>query len=227
MYCKRCGAQLLVQAKYCHNCGLSTSDPTYNTYQQTGGNPYSSYPYYLYQKKKTNPAVYIAIFAAGFIIFSGFVGAILNTGRKTDTPQKPQADSSGVTIETSEETKDTGDYSESANLEEAVEFIDKTLSANFDTYELSYDATGISIIIWQDGLAESAEYAINYGGESLELWNQVVDSFVDAGKNAREYLDANDLNNVVVSITILNDQNKDYILAMIVNGNLAYDVLSK
>lgn len=227
MYCKQCGVQLLDQAKYCHNCGLSTSDPTNNNYQQTASPQYSSYPYYLYPKKKTNPAVYIAIIVAGFIIFSGFVGAILNTGRKTDTPQEPQADSSGVTIETSEETQASGDSSESANLEEAVTFIRDNLSNTYEHYELEYDETGITISVWDDGIAECAYIAQNAGGSVATAWDEMIDSFVFFGKSTREYLDSNGLNDVTVSINILNDQNKDNVLAMIINDIVAYDAVNE
>lgn len=218
MFCKHCGKEIEDDAKFCSGCGERVSDtPVVNDYIVPEKKP---------KKKKKIGCLGIAFI---FFVLLGSCGAILG-GTEESTSETVPYNTKAVIIEETDSTvtvvTESQSIDKSAILEVAVSYIKQLMSESFEGYDVSYDDTGITINIWQDGIAAGATFANSIKGEYLQNWNTMVDSFVSMAENTRTYLDTLGLNDIVLSINILNDQNKENILVMIVNDTLVFDAVN-
>ena len=218
MYCKHCGKQIADDAKFCDGCGERVSDaPIVNNYVVPEKKP---------AKKKK-----IGFFGIALILFVllGSRGAILGGTEENPSENEPYTTEAIIIEETDPLVAVATEFQsidKSATLDAAVSYIKQLMSESFEGYEVSYDDTGITINIWQDGIAAGATFADSVKGEYLQSWNTMVDNFVSMAENTRTYLDTLGLNDIVLSINILNDQNKENILVMIVNDILVFDAVN-
>lgn len=218
MYCKHCGKQIADDAKFCDGCGERVSDaPIVNNYVVPEKKP---------AKKKKIGCLGIALI---LFVLLGSCGAILGGEEESSSETEPHT-TDAIVIEETEPldtvATESPSIDKSATLEVAVSYIKQVLSENFKGYEVSYDDTGITINLWQDGISAGATFANSMNGEYLKTWNNMVDNFVTMAENTRTYLDTLGLSDIVLSINILNDQNKENILVMIINDVLVYDAVN-
>ena len=219
MFCKHCGKQISDDARFCESCGERVFDtPAVNNHIAPEKKP---------AKKKKSGCLGIALIF--FVLLLGSCGAILGDTEENTSETVPYT-TEAVLIEETDPivtvATESPSIDKSAILEVAVSYIKQLMSESFEGYEVSYDDTGITINIWQDGIAAGATFADSVKGEYLQSWNTMVDNFVSMAESTRTYLDTLGLNDIVLSINILNDQNKENILVMIVNDILVFDVVN-
>lgn len=218
MFCKHCGKQISDDARFCDGCGERVFDTTVvNDYIVPEKKP---------AKKKKIGCLGIAFI---FFVLLGSCGAILSGTEESTSETVPYATEAVIIEETDPivtVATESASTDKSAMLEVAVSYIKQLLSESFEGYEVSYDDTGITISLWQDGIAAGATFANSIKGEYLQNWNTMVDSFLSMAENTRTYLDTLGLNDIILSINILNDQNKENILVMIVDDILVFDAVN-
>lgn len=218
MFCKHCGKQISDDARFCDGCG----ERVFDTHVVSDHIAPEKKP----AKKKKIGFGGIALI---FFLFLGSCGAILG-GTEENTSETVTYATEAIIIEETDPTvtvaTESPSIDKSAILEVAVAYIKQLMSESFEGYEVSYDDGGITINIWQDGIAAGATFANSAKGEYLQSWNTMVSNFVSMAENTRTYLDTLGLNDVVLSINILNDQNKEKILVMIMNDILVYDAVN-
>lgn len=125
------------------------------------------------------------------------------------------------------EAVDNLDINKDTVLESAVSQFKTLLEENFENYDLSYDETGITISLWQEGIAKEATLAINGDKKYFNNWNKMIENFVSMAKSSRSFLDDLGLKDVSLAVVILNDQNTENIITMIVNDTIVFDIVSE
>lgn len=126
---------------------------------------------------------------------------------------------------------DNDSYNTSASTSEneididlVVSVINLSLSGSYgDNYSVEGDETGISISIWQDGLAVGAAMAKNGNKEMEEDWNYMVESLQKMSESTKDSVTELGFPDTHIMIYLLNDGNHDNILLMIQDGDVLYD----
>ena len=119
--------------------------------------------------------------------------------------------------------------SESSNLnlsmDEVGPLVEAVVSQNFDNYDVDYDDSGITINIWEDGIAAGATMAA-YGDETMqESWNELSDNMEGLCSSVSDSIEAFGIEGIPVMINVVNDANHDNVLLSVLNGVVIYDAV--
>lgn len=189
------------------------------------------------KKKKHGCLIAIAVF-----LVIGIIGSVVDSKSE---------DSSSSSSRTSSASQSSSTISDNSNISSTSEKIpvDNTLSdistseaeaeIGFDVvisvlkislsdsygenYKIDGDETGITISIWEDGIAAGATLAKAGNEQLIESWNYMAESLVEMSKSTKESITDLGFPDTTVMINLLNDGNLDNILLIIVDGEVLYD----
>ena len=238
--CAKCGNRY--EGNFCPACGTPAdgSAPAYSR------GPASMPP----RPKKGIGCLIAVLVVVGFFIIIGIVGAIggsiimdaasdagtsavspSSTEEPAATPvQTPAADSETSTPAPTEEDAaisdpDSSDLGLNMTMEEVVPLLDSIIAQNFDAdkYSLEYDDTSITLSLWEDGVALGATLAASGNEEAKAAWDDMTDNIIYMSDSMTEALETLGLQDAVITVNILNEQNKDNVLLCVVDGVVFYD----
>lgn len=134
-----------------------------------------------------------------------------------------------------EPTMETESSQESdANSDEPLMSMDMTaaviealVSQNFENYTIDYDESGITLSLWQDGLAVGSVLAAAGNQESIDSWNSIKENLVSFSDSVSETMETAGHGDATLMINILNDQNTDLVLLSALNGVIVYDAVNE
>lgn len=140
-----------------------------------------------------------------------------------EQPEESEAPES-ENLETPGESDDKAeDPSEPSALDGVMTSVQDSLEENFaGNYSFSYDETGAILDIWSDGIAAGVAAALNGDRESQEAWGELLYNLSQASEAIYETAESVGYTEYTVGVNVLNDQNKDAMLAMILNGEIVY-----
>lgn len=205
------------------------------------------------RKKDMKPALKYGIIAAGWIVYLLLAyGGQANNKQSSTTSEPPavvetqtdekqeevkeeiieEAEETEAAVEEEvEETAAEEDSSTEAEVDDAtVEFLmentESILKENFgeDNYSLSRDGDIVTINVWQDGIAVGAMGAASGNEELKDGWNNMLSNMEGMAKSSYDLYKPYNMN---VNVNILNDQNKEKVLASYYNGILIYDSVAE
>lgn len=222
--CPNCGAPISDGAKFCTNCGSKSEKTKKPIYKQ----------WWLW--------VIVAIVLLGAIGAGGERDSVKEADIPTSAVQDEQSLPTEATdaqtpptetpkqedpVNTDKSQAEKDEQKQAALTIMRVQF-DQILSENFgENYTLEINDTSTTVNIWSDGVAAGAALAASGDPTTMSAWNTMLDSFSEMSKSisaipvALEFDD-----NYYCCINLLNDLNKDNVLASIVNGVVIYDVVS-
>lgn len=234
MKCQKCGHEF--EGKFCPECGTPVAAPAAEPAAPVPA------PAETEKLKKKNHGCLIAIVV--FVII-GIIGAGMSSEDSTssgsasssvETPA-PTVDPTAAPTEepTPESTMEAESSSESdANSDEPLMSMDMTaaviealVSQNFENYKIDYDDSGITLSLWQDGLAVGSVLASAGYEDSIESWNTIKDSLITFCDSVSESMETAGHGDATIMINVLNDQNTDKILLSALNGVIIYDVVNE
>ena len=93
-------------------------------------------------------------------------------------------------------------------------------------YDLNVDGNIISISVWNDGVAAGAFLAANGETELLNAWNTMAQNILTMANNMQALLDTNDYGTYQVSISVVNDLNRDNTMLVATRGAIVYDFVN-
>ena len=210
MYCKKCGQEIDTTRNFCQNCGAPINETE---------NPSNPSP--TEKPKKPKKPVYKRWWFWALIVCFVLGSFIERTDTQNDSSSVIETQSTtapaSTTVETVPETTGIIDIYTAASL------IESFVKDNFENYNISCEENIITVNLWMDGLTASAMLAASGDEEALTSWNTVVAGTQSYGTTTKETVDSLGLNDVAVSINILNDQNTEKVLLSILDGVVVYD----
>lgn len=236
--CPKCGNEY--DGNFCPACGTPASGS--NT--SFGPTPMSAFA--PSRPKKKHGCLIAVLAIIGFFLFVGIISSILGTASpdttasspvtSTEAPSETAANEStpipteGSTSAIDSSTTSVADSNaESGNLslsmEEIGPLLDSIISQNFDEdkYTLEYDDTGITLSLWEDGLAVGAALAASGNADAKTAWDDMVDNIIYMSNSITDALETMGIENTVITINILNEENTDNTLLCVMNGVVIYD----
>lgn len=232
MKCQKCGHEF--EGNFCPQCGTPVAAPAEE--------PAVSVPVKAKKPKKKNHGCLIAI--AVFVIM-GIIGAGMSSedsgssssaSSSVETPAPTVAPTSAPTEEPTTAPTMEGDSSPESdtNSDEPLMSMDMTaaviealVSQNFENYKIDYDDSGITLSLWQDGLAAGSVLAAAGNQESIDSWNSIKESLITFCDSVSESMEAAGHGDATITINVLNDQNTDNILLSALNGVIIYDAVDE
>lgn len=115
------------------------------------------------------------------------------------------------------------------DFNEFQDSVAELLSSTYgENYILEMDETAATVIIWADGLYQTALSAKNLGknSEARKNWDTSVFNMVDLTNYINELSGGYGYKDYSCMVLIVNEDNHDTILAMITNGSIAYDAVT-
>lgn len=241
--CAKCGNQY--EGNFCPACGTPAAGtgPVYS--QGTAPMPPRT--------KKGHGCLIAILIVVVFFVLVGIIGAATGsstTDASSSTPS-PIASPTETPVETPVEvptatpdettpapTEDSASSSDSAadtdsslglTMDEVVPLLDSIIAQNFDEdkYSLEYDDAGITLSLWEDGLALGATLAAAGNADAKTAWDEMTDNIIYMSDSMTEALSTLGLQDTVVTVNILNEQNTDNVLLCIVNGVVIYDATAE
>ncbi len=212
--CKSCDAEIAASAKTCPHCGAKNKKPFYKKawfwvlvvfllIGMAGGD-----------EEATEPTSATATESIAETIPK--ITLPIETTTVTTTPAEiPTED---PTIPTEENNQ--------VSVDVVASLIEANAAQNFTHYDLSYDETGITLSVWEDGLSAGAALASSGASEYLTLWNEMVDNIEGMGKATVDFAKTYGRDDLLICVNVLNDTNHDNILIMIMNGVVVYDAVN-
>lgn len=219
--CPNCGASISDGAKFCTNCGSRNEKP----------------------KKPIYKKWWLWVIVAIVLLSAVGAGGEKNSVKEPDIPTNTTQDERPQPTETQTLPAEAPKQEEPDNTDESqadkeaqkqaalaimkVQF-DKILSENFgENYALEVDDTSTTVNIWSDGVAAGAALAASGDPTTLSTWNNMLDSLSEMSKSISAVPTTLELDdNYYCCVNVLNDLNKDNVLASIVNGIVIYDVVA-
>lgn len=125
--------------------------------------------------------------------------------------------------ETEQETEE-----EAATIGDVYLMITNAMAMTYGSnYEASYDESGITVNVWEDGTAATAVLAQNGDKEAKETWDNLVKSVTDMTvATKKEIMEKNGYGNKMFAVNVLNDEKKETTLLTIADGVVFYDVVN-
>lgn len=110
-------------------------------------------------------------------------------------------------------------------MEEVGPLLDSIISQNFDEdkYTLEYDDTGVTLSLWEDGLAVGAVLAASGDTDAKTAWDDMVNNIIYMSNSMSDALETMGIENTVITVNILNEENTDNTLLCVMNGVVIYD----
>lgn len=196
------------------------------------------------QKKKHGCLIAIVVFVIFGVIVSGMSSEDSGSSDSASAAVETLAPTAEPTTEPTEEPTETPaseqideskpDQEESAESEEPLMSMDMTaaviealVSKNFENYKVDYDDSGITLSLWQDGLAAGSILAAAGNQESVESWNNIRENLLTFSDSVYETMETAGHGDAILMINILNDQNTENVLLSVVNGTIVYDAVSE
>ncbi|MDD2955815.1 MAG: hypothetical protein PHD67_05805 [Oscillospiraceae bacterium] len=152
---------------------------------------------------------------------------ISSSQASSDTSSESSSLSSSEDADASSDAEDSS-LSQSSAMDAIMLPIDNILSSSFDDYTLEYDETGVTINVASEGIAAEI-YALmeNGSAEGLQGWETMKTNMADMSDSIVEYLETMGYSDMLVTVNVLNDQNRDNVLLCLTNGEVLYDVLAQ
>lgn len=241
--CAKCGNQY--EGNFCPACGTpaASTGPVYSQ----GSAPMPP------RSKKGHGCLVAILIVVAFFVLVGIIGTATEsstTDSSTPTPS-PIASLTETPVETPAETptatpdettpaptEDSTSPSDSTpdtdsglglTMDEVVPLLDSIIAQNFDEdkYSLEYDDTGITLSMWEDGLALGAALAAAGNADAKASWDEMTDNIIYMSDSMTEALNTLGFQDTVVTVNILNEQNTDNVLLCTVNGVVIYDATAE
>ena len=118
---------------------------------------------------------------------------------------------------------------EPAALELLQSFAESTIGSYYDYYEVNVnvDKTIIAIKLANNGLGEAIFAAKNAGlDENYEAWVELKRSHLELYDSIREVAQTIGLDDIVITICIIDDQNHDGVFLVVSDGAVLYDYMA-
>lgn len=209
--CSVCGQDIASSAKACPHCGAKNKQPFFKKWW-----------FWLLM-------VFIMIGASGNSSPSEgsnttSTAADIHTNSSHSNNPDVTLPSSMPNVPSSPTSKESTSSIEPLDLDSAIAiFEEQTKNIFGENYSLSYDETGVTLNLWQDGLAAGATLAAAGDSDYIKLWQAMTDSLVSMNTSMVDCLAAIGYDNMIISLNLLNDSNHDNVLLMIINGAILYD----
>ena len=106
--------------------------------------------------------------------------------------------------------------------------IGTAMSMSFgENYDMTYDDSGITVNVWQDGVAETAVLAKNGDKEAKETWDKLVESMRKMSEETKEKtMIQYGYGDKILVVNVLNDAAKDNTLLTVSDGVVFYDAVN-
>lgn len=239
MFCKHCGKEISETARFCDGCGkpvLEEYAPVHqkaevrrcpncgesvNQYAQICRNCGQAMTSNVIAKKKKKKPLGCLVWAIVIFLILGSCSVILG-GDSENEEVTPEATESTVEVSITE----TESSKKVVPLDEAASEAEKILQEHFADCVVSYDETGFTATITMGGISLIGSMAATGNEEMIGTWNKVVDSTVSMSNSMTRYFRECGYDDFTVTLNVVNDQNKDNIVVMTVNGSLVYDAVS-
>ena len=116
----------------------------------------------------------------------------------------------------------------SSDYNDALNELDKVVKENIQdlkyTFEIDEDKDFVLDIVAPDGFAK----ILNENPEGIEdAWNEIIDGLTITSKYGHEYLTECGLGDSNFIVEMLNDEDTDYVLVAIMNGEVYYNVMQE
>lgn len=202
--CKSCGEIIEKGAKVCPYCGA---------------------------KKKVSAFPGIAAIILGVIIIVGALGSRGGSSKDNKATDKTTNTPTTEQTQTTESKTPENDVGTPTNeniqipLDTLMAQIEDITAKNYgkDNYKMEYDDESVTISVWADGVAMGATYAAAGDETCLESWKTLVDATKDNCKSIEGALEAAGYDDMLVMVSVLNDQNLENTLLTVANGAVIYD----
>lgn len=129
-----------------------------------------------------------------------------------------------------EQTKDTEEEKQDkATMGDVYLMITNAMTTTYgENYEASYDESGITVNVWEDGTAETAVLAKNGDREAQEKWDNMVESIKQMTEATKEkIMQSNGYGDKMFVINVLNDAKKEATILTVSDGVVFYDVVNE
>jgi|GEM_PF-4871846 len=114
------------------------------------------------------------------------------------------------------------------SVEECESILRSILTSSFgeDNYSLSRDENVITINMWGNGVSADATLAMYGNQDCINSWNNMMDQMVSVEKSLLQTLADAGHNELMLILNVVNDANKDNILACVSAGTVIYDAVN-
>ena len=125
--------------------------------------------------------------------------------------------------DTGEETSG-GSSDENSDLSTTMTAVESMLKSGFQSnYTLEFDQKTVTIGVWSEGVASGAVSAKNGDKNSLNAWKTLVSAMRGLSTSVRYMLKGVGHEEMTVTVSTVNDENKDNVLLTVVNGAVTYN----
>ncbi len=145
------------------------------------------------------------------------------TPKPTPTPT-PTPTSEPTPTPTPKPTPTPQPKEEKLDVDAFVELIDLALPKADGITARAYKSMGtIYIDVTQDGMREAAGSVKAYGGSMRTQWDEMVENLRAQNEMFYDEMKKNDISGYHITTQLLNDQNPDYLLVQITDGEVVHD----
>lgn len=228
MKCPNCGQEF--EGNFCPNCGTAANGSDGNTPMPDQENKKP--------KKKKHGCLTAFIVVIVILIILGAIGSAggdssasssssSSAGEATEPTQTPSPtqQTESENSEVTSGTDSTSDSSSDVTLDLMAAAFQVTLQNSFDNSDLTYDDTSITMNVWQDNVAAGALLAQQGNEELRDQWDDMRKNMRQMCQSSRDALDQAGLDDVSVTLNLVNDMNQDNTLLTIVDGVVVYDAV--
>ena len=92
-----------------------------------------------------------------------------------------------------------------------------------NNYTVEIDGNVVTYNIWMDGVAYGALLASQGADAYLKMWNEMLDGISSMASSIQKYYDETCKESVIVAVNVVNDANKENVLATVLSGLVVYD----
>lgn len=199
MLCNNCGSSNSDHAKFCNNCGAQLLGIDDGPVSSAVPKPINVPSSPAKQKKPFFSRWYVWAILVVFAL--GVIGSVSDSVSSEPT-------SSALTYR------------------DVASFLKSEIDSKFSYTDISYDDTGMTIIISMDGVSSTCALARSGVPGASQPWNDILDSTGELARSTAAAFESIGYTDYVTSIIIVNDLNVDNMLAMFLNGDLVYNAAS-